>query len=137
MAEAVFMHKVREAGLSGSVSADSAGTGDWHVGQRPHTGTSRILADRGIQYDHLARVLRASDYDDYDLIVTMDDDNFDAVTRGGAGKAQVKRLLEFAPASGLSEMPDPYYSGNFAQTFDLADQAAGVLLAYIRREHAL
>jgi protein-tyrosine phosphatase len=137
MAEAVFMHKVRAMGLSGSIAADSAGTGDWHVGQGPHEGTRKILADKGIEYNHSARILRASDYDDFDLIVTMDDDNSIEVTRGGVGKAKVKRFLEFAPASGLSEVPDPYYSGNFTQTFDLADQAADGLLAYIRREHAL
>ncbi|UUZ87168.1 hypothetical protein LJK88_46675 [Paenibacillus sp. P26] len=43
MAEAVFRHKVKEAGLDGSIQADSAGTGDWHVGKPPHQGTRQIL----------------------------------------------------------------------------------------------
>ena len=49
MAEAVFAHKVKAAGLEEVIEADSAGTGDWHIGQPPHRGTRALLkgaADR-------------------------------------------------------------------------------------------
>ena len=57
MAEAVFQHKVRAAGLEDEIESDSAGTGDWHVGQPPHQGTRALLARNGIEYTHKARLI--------------------------------------------------------------------------------
>ena len=58
MAEAVFLHMVRQAGLDGQIEADSAGTGPWHAGEQPHHGTRRVLRERGIDYTHVARQVR-------------------------------------------------------------------------------
>src|SRR4051812_26586452 len=76
MAEAVFLHKVKAAGLDGEISADSAGTGNWHVGAPPHSGTRRILSAKGIAYEGRARQLSRSDLDSFDYILTMDEQNF-------------------------------------------------------------
>lgn len=137
MAEAVFAHKIREAGLEGSISTDSAGTGNWHVGDPPHHGTRRMLAKNAIQYSHAARQTVASDLEKFDYILTMDDDNFENVNRMGKGKALVRPFLDYAPGSGISEVPDPYYTGNFEAVYDLVDEAADGLLAAIRRDHAI
>ena len=127
------MHKVIAAGLEGEISADSAGTGEWHMGQPPHHGTRAMLAKNNIEYSHTARNLEPEDYNAFELIVTMDDDNYESVAQRGKGRAQVHRFLDFAPDCGHEEVPDPYYSGNFAQTYELCNQAADGLLAYIRR----
>jgi protein-tyrosine phosphatase len=137
MAEAVFTHKVKVAGLSDAIFADSAGTGDWHTGSAPHVGTRRMLAENGIEYSHAARVLRKSDYNEFDLIVTMDEDNFVDVNHTASGTARIVRFLDFAPESGLTEVPDPYFSGNFAQTYTLADLAADGLLDHIKKQFDL
>src|SRR4028119_1773635 len=58
MAEAVFLHQVRDAQLEGQIEVDSAGTGDWHIGDRPHAGTLEILKVNGIPEGSRARQVR-------------------------------------------------------------------------------
>ncbi|HEX5324032.1 MAG TPA: low molecular weight protein-tyrosine-phosphatase [Capsulimonadaceae bacterium] len=137
MAEAVFAHKVREAGLSERIEADSAGTGSWHVGERPHSGTRRVLAANNISYDHCARTLFPSDLNDFDYIITMDETNLRDVLRMGRGRARVAPLMSYAANSGWIEVPDPYYTGRFDEVYHLVDQATEGLLAMIRREHEI
>jgi protein-tyrosine phosphatase len=137
MAEAVFAHKVKQAGLEDRIAADSAGTGDWHMGNPPHRGTRAMLEEHEIEYTHAARMITRADYDEFDLILTMDDENLRAVNLRCKGKAQVRRFLDFAPDCGYTEVPDPYYAGNFDLTYHLADQAAEGLLAHLRKEHAI
>ncbi len=142
MAEAVFMHKVREAHLDGQISADSAGTGNWHVGSAPHPGTSGLLRTEGINYEHAARALSPDDFTHFDIICTMDEDNFASVAASSkklktSSTATMRRFMEFAPDSGFPEVPDPYYDGNFQQTFDLVSAAAEGLLDFIRTEYRL
>jgi protein-tyrosine phosphatase len=137
MAEAVFRHKLAEAGLSDQISADSAGTGDWHVGASPHSGTRRVLADNGISYQHSARVLERADFDRFDIILTMDDENYETVLRRGSGPALVKKLMDFAAETGFTEVPDPYYSGRFGETFELVSAASDGLIAWLRQSHGV
>jgi len=134
MAEAVFAAKVAEAGLSDRIIVDSAGTGDWHVGEPAHSGTRRMLAQKGIPYSGRARHFKRADLNAFDYILTMDDDNLSTVRQHGIGTAMVRPFLEFAPQLGLTEVPDPYYSGNFEQTYELVDAAADGLLAEIRKD---
>ena len=137
MAEALFRHRVRLAGLQDKIEADSAGTGDWHVGEPPHAGTARLLAENKIEYDHCARQLTLRDLNDFDYIITMDAMNLEDVRALGRGRARVAPLLSFAPDAGTTEVPDPYYTGNFEEVYGLVSEAADGLLAAIRREHSL
>jgi protein-tyrosine phosphatase len=134
MAEAVFSNLVREAGLDDKIEADSAGTGDWHLGERPHQGTRRILQENSIPYDGRARHIDRTDHDRFDYIVAMDNANLRDVRYLGNGKAQVVRLMDFAPQCGVAEVPDPYYDGRFELVYDLVSEAASGLLTYIRQE---
>lgn len=137
MAEAVFMHKVHEAGLEAKIEADSAGTGSWHVGEPPHVGTRRILAANGIEYTHAARALSQADLNRFDYILTMDEQNYRDVQSLGTGSAKLNRFLDYAPDISESDVPDPYYSGGFEGVYAMVDAAADGLLASIRREHNL
>src|SRR5262245_53495953 len=102
MAEGVFLHKVRQAGLETWIETDSAGTGHWHEGEPPHPETRRILALNQIRYDHRARVLTASDLERFDYILTMDEDNYRDVQKRGDARAKIARLMDFAPQTGAS-----------------------------------
>jgi protein-tyrosine phosphatase len=137
MAEAVFAHKVGNAGLCDKIEADSAGTGGWHIGERPHSGTRRVLAAKGISYDHCARALSLADLNDFDYVITMDESNLRDVRRMGKGRARVAPLMSYAANSGWVEVPDPYYTGRFDEVYCLVDQATEGLLASIRREHEI
>ena len=137
MAEAVFAHKVRAAGLEGQIEADSAGTGDWHVGQPPHHGTRALLKRRQIDYTHAARLVTAADLEEFDYVLTMDRQNLANVEALGKAKAVVRPFLEYAPHLPLREVPDPYFTGDFEETYALVDAAAEGLLQAIREKHEL
>ena len=135
MAEAVFMHKVKAAGLEEAISADSAGTGGWHAGEPPHSGTRGILAKYGIAYAGRARQIARADMAEFDYIITMDDQNFRDVRQMRFGKAHVARFLDYAPQTGVREVPDPYYNGGFEGVYRLVEAASDGLLANIRKDH--
>lgn len=142
MAEALFRHKVREAGLSDRIEVDSAGTGDWHIGKPPHEGTQRLLGQRGIDAGGLrARQVVREDYDQFDYIVAMDDSNLGNLERifanqaaAGARQPRIVKMLAYGPALADTNVPDPYYTGNFEAVYDLLDAACEQLLEEIQRE---
>ena len=137
MAEAVFAHKVRAAGLEHEIEADSAGTGDWHIGQPPHQGTRALLKDRAIEYAHAARQLSPTDLEAFDYVLTMDDQNLANVRALGAGRAVVRPFLEYALDAAAREVPDPYFTGDFEETYHLVSAAADGLLAAIRADEEI
>lgn len=140
MAEAVFAHKVREAGLADKIAVDSAGTGQWHIGERANPGTLRVLARENIPYDGRARLLVPEDRDRFDYIMTMDAQNLadvQALFGNGTGRAKVAPLLSYAPETDTDDVPDPYYNGKFDLVYELVTRGTDGLLATIRRERGL
>jgi len=137
MAEAVFMHKVREAGLAAEIEADSAGTGDWHIGRPPHPGTQEILEQNSIDYIHQGRQITSADLEIFDYILAMDNTNLRDIQSLGKSEAVVRRFLEYAPKSRVRDVPDPYLTGGFAGVFKLVNEASNGLLAAIRAKHRL
>ncbi len=144
MAEARMRSLVKEAGLTDQFEIDSAGTGTWHVGDRPHRGTQAVLARNGISSDGmLARQIHAADLEHFDYLVVMDAGNEHEVSRmagryGASG--QILRLLDFADeavSNGQRDLPDPYYSGGFDHVYELVDSASRGLLVHIQNEHQL
>ena len=135
MAETVLRDYLARAGLAEAVVVDSAGTGDWHVGQPMNRMASQALARRG--YDgsaHLGRQLDASWLAERDLFLVMDADNL-ATMRRMAGRAGSDRIRLFGEVGGLGgvhggEIPDPY-GGNadeFGYVLDLLSAAAPVIV---------
>ncbi|MBQ4900843.1 low molecular weight phosphotyrosine protein phosphatase [Paenibacillus sp. Marseille-P2973] len=139
MAEAMFRHLVVEEGLEQHFLIDSAGTGDWHVGKPPHHGTRTILDQYGISYEGLqARQVAVEDFTQFDYIIAMDNQNeSDLKTLARQADAKIIKLLDLVPDSVLKEVPDPYYTGNFEETYDLVGKGCKALLERIRRESAV
>lgn len=139
MAEAVFRQQVAEAGLAEQIQVDSAGLGPWHAGEPPHAGTRRILREKGVNAAGLvARQVAEQDLIDFAYIVAMDKENIAGLQRlERAAGSRVRLLLEYAEAPRLKEVPDPYYTGNFQETYELVDAGCRGLLARIRSEHGL
>ncbi len=140
MAEAVFRHQVRAAGLAGEIEADSAGTGDWHVGHPPHPGTRALLDQHGIDYAHQGRQITADDLNAFDYVLTMDDQNLRDVRALAAPypgcRAVVRPFLEYAPDAPVREVPDPYLVGGFEGVYHLVSEASAGLLEAIKRDRA-
>jgi protein-tyrosine phosphatase len=137
MAEAVFLHLVRQAGLEDRIEVDSAGTGDWHIGQRPHHGTLEILTLNEIPEGSRARQIQRADLDGFDVVVVMDDSNLANVRLLGTGSASVIRLLDLVPDAEVKEVPDPYFTGDFPGVYDLVRRGCEALLKKIRSDFSL
>jgi protein-tyrosine phosphatase len=139
MAEVVLRDEIARAGLTGKVAVDSAGTGDWHVGEQMDRRARAELTRRG--YDgsgHEARQIRASWLADYDLLLAMDRANLDrlrVMARGRQGMAgRLALMLSFDPqAMAGAEVPDPYDGGpeDYAAVFDLVYGAARGLVSQL------
>ena len=134
MAEAVFAHKVAQAGLADRFEIDSCGTGHWHIGNPPHAGTRKQLSDHGIPTTHKARVIREQDLVDFDYVIVMDDSNYSDVSYMGEAKGVFQKMTDYDPSLGYNEVPDPYYTGKFDEVFSLVDRLSDKMLEAIRSE---
>ena len=131
---------VREAGLEGQITIDSAGTGDWHVGDPPDERATAAARRRDIELDGAARQFAPADFDRFDLILAMDARNRRDILRMAPdddARAKVRLFREFDLASrtdGELDVPDPYYGGEqgFEHVLDLVDAAARGLLDELR-----
>jgi protein-tyrosine phosphatase len=135
MAEAVMQRLVDDAGLSDQISVDSAGTGNWHVGEPAHPGTRQVLAQHGIRYRGSARQVTQADMQRADTyIVVMDENNQQDLVRRFGEHPQLHQLLTFAAHTNERDVPDPYYTGNFEYVYQLVEDGCRGLLDHIRRE---
>ena len=140
MAEAIFREKVRKAGLEDEMTIDSAGTGNWHIGKRPHEGTLQILKDNNIDSSNItARQVNFEDLKVFDYIIAMDAENLGNLHRikGRETSGEIRRLLDFIPESEIVDVPDPYFTGNFEEVYELVDKASEELLTYIRKKETI
>ncbi len=139
MAEAIFKSKVAEAKLDDRIEVDSAGTGDWHTGKKPHEGTLSILRENNIEdYDLVARQLQAEDKN-FDYIVAMDDQNVRNIKSvlDQDHHSKVFKLLDLVEESEEKDVPDPYFTGNFQQVYELVDSGCSQLLNKIKKDYHL
>jgi len=121
-AEGVLRHMLDEAGLSDWIEVDSAGTMDWHVGDSPSHLAVVAAEKRGYDFTGIvARALRASDYQDFDLILAMDEGHRDFLTnnRPASAKGSIAMFLDAAPEIGRIDVPDPYYGGEAEYEYSL------------------
>ena len=119
LAEGVFRHLVEARGLEDEFEIDSAGTGAWHAGEAPDPRSAEVAARHGVSLDgQSARKVHEDDYQRFDHILAMDDENLVDLRRRepSDGRAEVRLLREFDP-EGSGDVPDPYYGG--PQGFDV------------------
>ncbi len=134
-AEGVFLHLLNQRNLNDQFVVDSAGTGNWHVGHPADRRMSDAARRRGIHLPSRARQIELNDLEEFDLVLTMDDDNLQAVTglareAGSRATARIKPMLSYGKQQSESEVPDPYYGGDagFDHVLDLLEDACEALL---------
>jgi protein-tyrosine phosphatase len=129
--EGVMRHLVAERGLDGEVEVDSAGTGDYHLGELADPRMRAAAASRGYRLTHRARQVEPEDFDRFDLILAMDGSNLRDLRRLAGGRTDHVRLLsEFLPDGSPADVPDPYYGGEqgFERVLDLVEEACPEVL---------
>lgn len=136
MADGLLRKKVKENGLD--IIVDSAGTGDWHVGNSPDERMRKTALENGVPIDELrARQFKATDFQEFDYIYVMDTSNYDNVqklARSMEDMEKVDLLLNLSfPGEDLT-VPDPYYGGEqgFQEVFDLLDNATDILIKQLK-----
>ncbi len=124
-AEGVVRKLAKDAGID--VVVDSAGTGEWHLGEPPYSPMQRAALARGYDLSSLrARLVTARDFTSFDWVIGMDDNNMANLRNlqpAGQG-AKLVKFTQFAPQSGAQGVPDPYYTRDFEGALDLIEQAA-------------
>ncbi|WP_031371445.1 MULTISPECIES: low molecular weight protein-tyrosine-phosphatase [Lysobacter] len=139
VAEGVLRARIETSSVAGRVELDSAGTGDWHVGEPPDRRSIANAAEHGVDISGLrARQLAASDYTDFDWLLCADRANLrDVRARAPRGaRARTALLLDWCGLETEGEVPDPYTGGpaQFEHVFQLLDRAADGAIARLREE---
>jgi len=138
-AEAVFLDRVKSAGLTSSIRCDSAGTIGFHTGSRADGRMRKAASERGYDLRSIARQVRPDDLERFDWILAMDKENLrdlKALEAQHGGKARIRLMCEFARNHPEEEVPDPYYGGErgFVHVIDLLEDACDGLLDALKTE---
>ncbi|MDE6370062.1 MAG: low molecular weight phosphotyrosine protein phosphatase [Duncaniella sp.] len=120
-AQGIMQTIVDEAGESCGWLIDSAGCGNYHTGDLPDHRMRLHARRRGLELTHRARQVRETDFDDFDMIIGMDDANVShlrTLAPTPEAEAKVHAMSEFFDRSARYDyVPDPYYEG--AEGFEL------------------
>lgn len=137
-AEAMMQMLVERNGLADRVVLDSAGTYGGHSGERSDARMRRAAAARGIDITHRARQVREEDFERFDMIIAMDDNNYEALFRLAPDREAQQRIYRFREFLrhnlSWSYIPDPYYEGHegFELVLDLLEDGCSTLLEKLR-----
>lgn len=128
MAEYLCRHLAAERGLA--VATDSAGTSGWHDGEGMHEGTAAVLATLGLDGSgFVSRRIRERDFDDFDYLVAMDDDNLAVLQqRFGRYPDKIFKISDCLSDPSINHIPDPWYTGDFDETKRLLQRCCQALL---------
>jgi len=134
LAEAILRQQANE--LEMPISVDSAGTDDWHIGERSDHRAIQVGEGRGYAMTHRARQVRPLDFQTFDLIVAMDEKNLRTLKNmPGFAAEKVRLARSFDPEADGHEVEDPYY-GSPEEFEAIADQleaaCRGILLVVSR-----
>ena len=137
-AEAMMQMLVERNGLADRVVLDSAGTYGGHSGERSDARMRRAALARGIDITHRARQVREEDFERFDMIIAMDDNNYEALFRLAPDREAQQRIYRFRELlrhnPNWSYIPDPYYEGHegFELVLDLLEDGCSTLLEKLR-----
>ena len=139
-AEAIFNEKVKRAGLSKKYSCDSAGTIAYHSGEAADARMQQYAIKRGYKLNSISRKINANnDFDAFDLIIAMDDENLMDLQRMARGKGvdeKIFKMTDFCSPYEYESVPDPYYGGGsgFELVLDLLENACDGLISHLKHE---
>jgi len=130
MAEAILVHKLKQAGLDPTGLVDSAGTERYHIGEFPHPRTRALLESKGIEWLTPARQVRSEDFQRFDHLIAMDRGHrSELLAWNGSDHHKVSLMMEWSQEPGL-DIPDPYYGDmpGYETVFQMCDRACDAIL---------
>jgi protein-tyrosine phosphatase len=136
--EGIMKHLISEKGLEDKLEVDSAGTLGYHNGDLPDPRMRRQGARRDYVFDSHARKFTVNDFDDFDIILAMDDSNYNNIMKLSPdleSQKKVHRMVEFSQEYGYDHIPDPYNMGTdgFELVLDLLEDACDGLMKHIEK----
>ena len=136
-AEGIMKHKVQEQGLEQFFYIDSAGIYGWHEGELPDNRMRVHASHRGYQLTSSSRPIKYGDFEQFDLIIGMDDNNIQDLKRIAPNlesKRKICRMTDFCRIHTANYVPDPYYGGasGFELVLDLLEDACEGLLEELK-----
>ncbi|MGZ5006767.1 MAG: low molecular weight protein-tyrosine-phosphatase [Methylobacter sp.] len=141
-AEGVFTKLVKDHQLEARFSIDSAGTHAYHVGNAPDLRSQSAARERGIDLSDLrARQVIHGDFEDFDYVLAMDDENYSILVSAcpEQHKSKIKYFLDYAPHLKERQVPDPYYGGayGFERVLDMVEEASAGFLNALRESGSI
>ena len=135
-AEGVFKAKLHKSHLLDSIHVDSAGTHNYHPNSPPDSRSQMHALKRGYDLSNLrARAVSDDDFENFDLLITMDWDNRSLLEQRCPPHLQhkIRGFAEFLTTSKATVIPDPYYGDekNFEHVLDLVEEASEGLMAFV------
>ncbi|MEZ5582340.1 MAG: low molecular weight protein-tyrosine-phosphatase [Candidatus Competibacteraceae bacterium] len=143
VAEGLFRHLLKNAGLTDVVYVDSAGTHSYHEGAAPDERSQATALRRGVDLSALrARRVASEDFERFDQLLAMDRANYQDLLNlcpRPELHGKIRLFMDYAPDRSEREVPDPYYGGlgGFERVMDLVEEAAEGLLLQLRERHRL
>lgn len=146
-AEGIFIQQLKQSAFKNRILTDSAGTHGYHIGHPPDKRAIATAARFGVDIGQLcSRKIKLADFDEFDLIIAMDEDNLSNLRnmQPANSRARVQLMLAYLPGepgqdgqtvkpSQIAEVPDPYYGdvGDFEYMYSLLEPASAALLKSI------
>lgn len=139
LAQTVFEKIVEKNGVTGNFEVDSAGLGDWHVGNKADSRMRSHAEKRGYNITHRARQVQKDDLEKFDYIVAMDEQNvrgLNALARSDKQRGKIIRMRDFLSKYESNIIPDPYYGGpeDFEHVIDLLEDSCEGFYQFTSKE---
>ena len=135
MAEAIYKAEIAKRKLDWQI--DSAATSSWEVGHSAHPGTKKRLRQAGLSSEGLiSRQITEADFAKFDWIIGMDQINVETLQALAPADttAKIRSYLSVVPGKETAEVPDPYYTGDFEETYQLLQEGIPFWLEVISSE---
>ncbi|MFC0309300.1 low molecular weight protein-tyrosine-phosphatase [Gallibacterium trehalosifermentans] len=136
MAEFIFKDKVKKANLTEQIFVDSAGTAGWHSGAGMHCGTADMLDLHKIEnHGFRSRQVTKQDLQQFDYLIGMDNSNINELEKlFGYQPEKIFKITDLCSWLPKDHIPDPWYTGNFTETYELLESCCEALLVKIKQQ---
>lgn len=141
-AEAVMNAYIKREGLLNKIICDSAGTISFHAGEPADRRMQKHALKRNYNLTSISRQIQPSDFEEFDYIIGMDDDNMhnmQAFIPDMDLANKMSKMTDYCSKANPGYVPDPYYGGDagFEQVLDLLEDACEGLLNKIKKDYDL